>query len=59
MLRLRFSGHIEVTRTKTSIRYVKEKDREKKERRREKGRRRCIEREGVIRERGERDIERE
>ena len=51
------------TRTKTSIRYAKENDREKRERRREKerrrerdkGRRRDIEREGEIRER-ERDV---
>jgi hypothetical protein len=41
------------TRTKTSIRYAKEIDREKreKERERKKGRRRDIEREGEIRER--------
>ena len=41
------------TRTKTSIRYAKENDGEKRERRRErkKGRRRDIEREGEIRER--------
>ena len=37
------------TRTKTSIRYAKENDREKRERK--KGRRRDIEREGEIRER--------
>ena len=47
--------HIKVviTRTKTSIRYAKENDREKSERRREreKGTRRNIEREGEIRER--------
>ena len=36
------------TRTKTSIRYAKENDREKRERK--KGRRRDIEREGEIRE---------
>ena len=38
------------TRTKTSIRYAKENDREKREGRRErkKGRRRDIEREGEI-----------
>ena len=46
------------TRTKKSIRYAKENDREKRER--EKGRRSDIEREGEIRERkrerGERDI---
>ena len=42
-----------LTRTKTSIRYTKENDREKREkdREREKGRRRDIEREGEIRER--------
>ena len=43
------------TRTKTSIIYAKENDREKREimreREREKGRRRDIEREGEIRER--------
>jgi hypothetical protein len=44
---------------KTSIRYAKENDREKRERRRKKGRRRDIEREGEIRERGERDRESE
>ena len=38
-----------LTRTKTSIRYAKENDREKRERK--KGRRRDIEREGDIRER--------
>jgi hypothetical protein len=38
------------TRTKTSIRYAKKNDREKRERRREKERR-DIEREGEIRER--------
>ena len=42
-----------LTRTKTSIRYAKENDREKREKK--KGRRRYIEREGEIRERGERD----
>ena len=45
---------IPLTRTKTSIRYAKENDREK-ERERKKGRRRDIEREGEIeRKRGER-----
>ena len=50
-----------LTRTKTSIRYAKENDREKRESK--KGRRRDIEREGEIREidrekeRGERDRE--
>ena len=44
------------TRTKTSIRYAKENDREKRERK--KGRRRDIEREGEIRE-GVRGRERE
>ena len=39
-----------ITRTKTSIRYAKENDREKRKRRK-KGRRRDIEREGEIRER--------
>ena len=39
-----------ITRTKTSIRYAKENDREK-ERERKKGTRRDIEREGEIRER--------
>jgi hypothetical protein len=49
----------EQTRTKTSIRYAKENDRDKIERRRErnKGKRRDIVREGEIRERGERDRE--
>ena len=49
---------IVLTRTKTSIRYAKQNEREKRERRREreKGRRRDIEREGEIRER---DIYRE
>jgi hypothetical protein len=37
------------TRTKTSIRYAKENDREKTERK--KGRRRALEKEGEIRER--------
>ena len=41
------------TRTKTSIRYAKENDREKRERK--KGRRRYIEREGEIGER-EREV---
>ena len=44
-----YFAHIEKTRTKTSIRYAKENDREKRER--EKGTRRDIEREGEIRER--------
>ena len=43
------------TRTKTSIRYAKENDREKRERK--KGRRRVIEREGEIRERDKRERE--
>jgi hypothetical protein len=47
-----FVNHIK-TRTKTSIRYAKENDREKRDRRRD------IEREGEIRERDVRDIERE
>ena len=63
-----FIGNYFLTRTKTSIRYAKENDREKRERK--KGRRRDIEREGDIREierkrqretereRGERDRER-
>ena len=42
--------------TKTSIRYAKENDREKRERK--KGRRRDIEREGEIREREVKGIER-
>ena len=47
-----------ITRTKTSIRYAKENDREKRER--EKGRRRDIEREGEINEvERKREIERE
>ena len=45
------------TRTKTSIRYAKRNDREK-ERERKKGRRRYIEREGEIREREVKGIER-
>ena len=45
-----------LTRTKTSIRYAKENDREKRERK--KGRRRYIEREGEIRERQVKGIER-
>ena len=51
---------IRKTRTKTSIRYAKENDRET-ERERKKGRRINIEREGEIRdiERGERDRESE
>ena len=49
-----------ITRTKTSIRYAKENDREKREKEREKkkGRRRDIEREGEIREREVKGIER-
>ena len=46
-----------LTRTKTSIRYAKENDREKREKRRE--RKRDIEWEGEIRERDIRDIYRE
>ena len=46
-----FPPHNNVTRTKTSIRYAKENDREKRERK--KGRKRDIKREGEIR-----DIER-
>ena len=49
-------SYILLTRTKTSIRYAKENDREKRERK--KGTRRDIEREGEIREK-ERDSERE
>ena len=45
------------TRMKTSIRYNKENDREKRVRERERYRRRNIEREGEIREReGEREV---
>ena len=51
--------HVIITRTKTSIRYAKENDSEKRERK--IGRRRDIEREGAIkeRERVERDRESE
>ena len=43
-----FTQNIYLTRTKTSIRYAKENDREKRDRK--KGKRRDIEREGEIRE---------
>ena len=52
----RFPGFFVQTRTKTSIRYAKENDREKRERK--KGGRRDLEREGEIRE-IERERERE
>ena len=48
---------LNITRTKTSIGYAKENDREK-EGEREKGRRRDIEREGEIREREVKGIKR-
>ena len=60
-----FYRFFQVTRTKTSLRYAKENDREndREKRERRKGRRRYIEREGDIREiereRGERDRESE
>ena len=47
------SNNIEQLLLKTSIRYAKENDREKRERK--KGRKRDIEMEGEIRERDERD----
>ena len=60
---LRKSVFLKITRTKTSIRYTKENDREKRERRKERERkvkkRRDIEREGEIRERGRYKRERE
>ena len=51
-----YTGLLNITRTKTSIRYAKENDIEKRERK--KGTRRDIERDGEIREK-ERESERE